>query len=52
MTAPTTAAGGITRRRASDIPDLAEGCGGAQVIDFAICLILAVTVVGLLLAAL
>ncbi len=50
--APMTAIGSVTRRRASDVPNIAEGCGGAQVIDFAICLILAVTVVGLLLAAL
>ncbi|GJD58173.1 hypothetical protein [Methylobacterium dankookense] len=29
-----------------------EGCGGANVLDLAICLILAVTIVGLLLLAL
>ncbi|WP_204165252.1 hypothetical protein [Methylobacterium radiodurans] len=47
-----SAAGFAGHRPGRRTPDLAEGCGGARVIDFAICLILAVTVVGLLLAAL
>lgn len=33
-------------------PDEAGGCGGAPVLDLAVCLILAVTVVGLLMLAL
>ncbi|MGV7031226.1 hypothetical protein [Methylobacterium symbioticum] len=36
----------------ADRPNQSEGCGGARVLDLAICLILAVTVVGLLLLAL
>lgn len=50
MTTRTTAAG--PARSGPRTPDIAEGCGGTRVIDFAICLILAVSVVGLLLAAL
>lgn len=52
MTPPTTVMGLAGRRSGRSAPGIADDCGGARVIDFAICLILAVTVVGLLLAAL
>ncbi len=52
MTTPTTVAGLAGHRSARPALDGAEGCGGARVVDLASCLILAVTVVGLLLAAL